>query len=268
MLHSLEELFITKELCLRNKTALITGASSGIGRATAAWLAREGVNLILLARREEPLRALKNLLFEYYKDICIKLIICDVTNPDIKNILAQHGALDVDILINNAGLARGKDSVVNLLPEDLLEMINTNITAAFRIASAVATCMAARASGHIVNIGSIAGRYSYEGGSVYCATKFALRGFNEALRQEMHSKNVRVSLVSPGMVKTDFSVVRFKGDEDIARKIYSDTTALEAADVARLIVKIVKEPVHVSYDEVIILPTMQAPVSYKVHKNL
>lgn len=255
------------ELILKNKTALVTGASAGIGLATSAWLAREGVHLILVARRIEKLEELKHELSVKFPTIQIKTIALDLTKKGFINELKSQNAFNVDIFINNAGLALGRSMTVDLIEEDIDTMVNTNVTATFKLASAIAKNMAQKGSGHIINLGSIAGHYTYEGGSVYCATKFAVRAFTQSLRQEMYDKNVRVSLVSPGIVKTDFSLVRFKGDVEKAAQVYEGIECLEASDIARVILKILKEPVHVSLDEVIVLPTVQAPVSNKVKKT-
>jgi NADP-dependent 3-hydroxy acid dehydrogenase YdfG len=257
----------SNELSLKNKTALITGASAGIGLATSAWLAREGVHLILVARRGEKLEELKKELSVKFPTIQIKTIALDLTKKGFIDELKSQNAFDVDIFINNAGLALGKNMIVDLIEEDIDKMIETNVTSSFKLASAVAKNMVQKGSGHIINLGSIAGHYPYEGGSVYCATKFAVRAFTQSLRQEMHDKNVRVSLVSPGIVKTDFSVVRFKGDVEKAAQVYEGMECLEASDIARVILKILKEPVHVNLDEVIVLPTVQAPVSNRVKKT-
>ncbi|APJ03344.1 SDR family NAD(P)-dependent oxidoreductase [Silvanigrella aquatica] len=263
----LEGIFEDNEISLKDKVALVTGASSGIGLATAAWLAREGAHLILLARRKEKLEILKQELVKQFASVKIKIIAENICNPNILKILEQEQSLNIDILINNAGLASGRDSVIDLKDEDLIEMMETNVTSLFRLTAAVARNMVEKGSGHIVNLGSIAGHYTYEGGSVYCASKFAVRAFTESLRQEMHDKNVRVSLVSPGMVKTDFSLVRFKGDSKMAEGVYHGVDSLTSADVARLIIKTLKEPAHVNWNEVVILPTVQSPVTYKVKRN-
>lgn len=263
----LEGVFSRSEISLKGKLALVTGASSGIGLATAAWLAREGANLILVARRREKLELLKKEIIESFPTIDIKLVAADVSNSNFISVLENLNALNVDILINNAGLARGKDFVIDIKEEDLTEMMQTNVTSLIRLSSVVSKKMVQKGSGHIVNLGSIAGHYTYEGGSIYCATKFAVRAFSEALRQELHDKNVRVSLISPGMVKTDFSLVRFKGDNELADSIYHGVDCLTAPDIARLILKTLKEPTHVNWNEIVILPTVQCPVSYKVKRN-
>ena len=264
----ISEAFLTDEISLKDKTALITGASSGIGLATAVWLAREGVHLILLARREEKLLQAKKEILERFPAIKVHIICADVNAKNIIDTLEVEGALDVDILINNAGLSLGRDHVVNTPDEDLQQMVDTNITAAFRIATAVAKKMlaanssgASRTQGNIVNLGSTAAHFTYAGGAIYCATKFAVRAFSETLRQELHDKNIRVILVSPGIVQTEFSLVRFKGNTQKADAVYAKFDCLKASDIARTIVKALKEPTHVNWDEVLILPTTQAPVT-------
>lgn len=263
----LKDVFTASDISLKGKTALITGASSGIGLATAAWLAQDGVNLILVSRRKDRLESLKKEILDLFPSIKIKILAADISSKNFISDLESLNALDVDILINNAGLAKGKDFVFNLKDEDLNEMVQTNITSLIRITSAVSKKMVQKGSGHIINLGSIAGHYTYEGGSVYCASKFAVRAFSEALRQELHDKNVKVSLISPGMVKTEFSLVRFNGDNKLADSVYKDVDTLSAADIARLILKALKEPNHVNWFEVIVLPTVQAPVTYKVKRN-
>lgn len=266
----LEDVFSEKnnELVLKNKTALVTGASAGIGLATSAWLAREGVNLILVARRKEKLEALKAELSVKFPTISVKIIAIDVTQKDVVHELERQNAFDVDIFINNAGLALERNAVIDLVENDIDTMIQTNVTAAFKLASAAAKKMVHQGSGHIVNLGSIAGYHAYEGGSVYCATKFAVRAFTQSLRQEMHDKNVRVSLVSPGIVKTEFSMVRFKGDLKRAEQVYEGIECLQPSDIARVILNALKEPWHVNLDEIVVLPTVQAPVSNKVKKRI
>jgi 3-hydroxy acid dehydrogenase / malonic semialdehyde reductase len=263
----LDNFFSVPEVSLKGKLALVTGASSGIGLATTAWLAREKVNLILVARRKEKLELLKKEILELFPTVEVKLIVSDVSSSNFISLLENSKALNVDILINNAGLASGKDYVTEMKDEDLNDMIQTNVTSLIRLTSAVSKKMVQNGSGHIVNLGSIAGHYTYEGGSIYCATKFAVRAFTETLRQELHDKNVRVSLISPGMVKTDFSLVRFKGDSKLADSVYQGVECLTAEDIARLIIKTLKEPVHVNWNEVVILPTVQSPVSYKIKRN-
>lgn len=263
------DVFSTKseEISLANKTALVTGASAGIGLATCAWLAKEGVNLIMVARRHARLEAIKQELLAKFPNVTISIYAADITEKADIEKLKQKNAFHVDIFINNAGLALGRSPVADLIETDIDDMINTNVTAAFKLASYVAKYMADKRSGHIVNLGSISSYYTYDGGSVYCATKFAVRAFTCALRQEMFDKNVRVSLVSPGIVKTDFSLVRYKGDIKKANQVYDGIECLQPSDIARVILKTLKEPEHVTLDEVLVMPTVQAPVSSKIYKK-
>lgn len=264
----LAELFEdSDEINLKGKTALITGASSGIGLATAAWLAREGVNLVLIARRIEKLMQLKNEINHMFPSIKINTIQLDLNSPEFMTELTQVDFPTPDILINNAGLALTRDSMTDISAADIDAMVNTNITALFKLTAILAKKMSAKGHGHIINLGSVAGHYSYAGGAVYCATKAAIKAFSEALRQELHEKNIRVAVISPGMVKTDFSLVRFKGDRLAADKVYEGVNCLLAKDIARVILKTLKEPNHVNWDEVIVFPTVQAPVSLKVLRN-
>jgi 3-hydroxy acid dehydrogenase/malonic semialdehyde reductase len=146
-------------------------------------------------------------------------------------------------------------------------MVDTNIKCAFKLSAAVAKKMVQKGSGHIIHLGSIAGNHTYEGGSIYCATKFAVRAFSQTMRQELYDKNVRVSLISPGIVKTEFSLVRFKGDQEKADKVYEGLECLQASDIAGIIVKTLTEPPHVNLDEVVVLPTVQAPGTNKTKRN-
>jgi 3-hydroxy acid dehydrogenase/malonic semialdehyde reductase len=254
------------EINLSKKTALITGASSGIGLATSVYLAKEGVNLILVARREKQLIQLQKEIKSAFPLVRVDILAIDLRAKNFIEELHRFDSLNVDIFINNAGLARSRDSVANLNFEDIDEMIDTNIKAAFKLASLVSKQMVKNGHGHIVNLGSIAGHHTYEGGSVYCATKFAIRAFSQAMRQELYNKNVRVTLVSPGMVNTEFSLVRFKGDKEKAENVYKGVDCLQASDIARVIVKALKEPKHVNLDEIVVMPVVQSPVTYQVHK--
>ena len=257
----------SEEINLNGKTAVITGASSGIGLATACWLAREGMNLILIARRLDKLELLKKELNEQFPKIFIKNIQIDLQAKNLLEKLTKENVFNCDLFINNAGLALTRDFVENNNEEDIETMVSTNITALFKLSSVAAKNMVKNGQGHIINIGSVSGHFSYPGGAVYCASKAAVKSFSEALRQELHEKNVRVTLVSPGMVRTDFSLVRFKGDKSTADNVYAHVDCLEAKDIARIIVKAAKEPMHVNIDEVLVFPTVQAPVTLKTSKK-
>jgi 3-hydroxy acid dehydrogenase/malonic semialdehyde reductase len=245
------------EISLKGKSALVTGASAGFGLAVACRLAREGVHLFLVARRAEKLNALRAAILKEFPSLNITVVAGDVRSPQLVDDLRKQGAFDVDIVVNNAGLARGLDPITSAKFEDWQEMIDTNVTAAFRIAHAALPHLVARGSGHIVMLGSIAGHESYEKGSVYCATKHAVAAFTKALRLETYDKNIRVSVVSPGLAETEFSVVRFSGDAARAAAVYQGIEPLNAADVAHHILFCLKQPPNVNIDEIFVLPTAQ-----------
>lgn len=242
---------------LAGKTALITGASSGIGMATAWNLAGEGCNLVINARRQDRLEKFKKLVKGQFPNISISSIPGDLTDPGFARELAREASRTAEIVLNNAGLARGADPVSKADPRDWKEMIDTNITAAFTLIHEVLPRLLERKSGHIINIGSLAGRVTYEGGSVYCATKYAVKAFTESLRQEICGTGVRLTLISPGMVESEFSIVRFHGDEKRADQVYSRMVPLTPSDIARHIIFALKEPAHVNIDEIFTMPSMQ-----------
>jgi 3-hydroxy acid dehydrogenase/malonic semialdehyde reductase len=252
---------------LKDKKALVTGASSGIGLATSIFLAKEGTHLVLVARRKEQLLQIQNELKEQFPEVNVEIIPLDLLKNNAVEELKKLNALNVDIFINNAGISRTRDFVIDLLHEDIDEVITTNLNIAFKLSAAVAKNMVQNGSGHIVHLGSVAGNYTYEGGSVYCATKSAMKAFSTTMRQELYDKNIRVTLVSPGIVKTNFSVVRFKGDKEKADKVYEGLDCLKPSDVARLIITTLKEPSHVNLDEIVILPTAQAPGTNKTKRK-
>lgn len=255
-----------KNSALTGKSALVTGASSGIGLATAVRLADEGCHLKLVARRSERLHELKQSLSELYPDVRIELYPIDLTNETSIETLNKSHAFEVDILINNAGLARGFASVVDSTQDDWNQMFSTNTHAAFLISQHAARYMMSKQQGDIIAISSIAAHDAYENGAVYCATKHALRAFHQALRLESLKKNVRVMMISPGMVETEFSQVRFSGDTARADAVYSGVTPLTAADVAESLIFMLKQPTHVHIDELIIKPQQQGN-PWCVHRN-
>ena len=234
------------------KHAVITGASSGIGAATARQLAAKGYRLSLGARRSDRL-----------KDV-VPGALChalDVTKPhSIDHFLAAAVAANgpVDVLVNNAGLARGVEKVHEATGEAWREMLETNVIGLLEVTRRVLPSMMERKHGHIVVIGSIAGHKAYVGGSVYCGSKRALQPICEALRMETLGTGVRVTSVDPGMVETEFSVVRFRGDEQKAAKVYEETRPLTAEDVADCIVFAVTRKPHVNIDQMIVMPSDQA----------
>ncbi|MFH2035211.1 MAG: SDR family NAD(P)-dependent oxidoreductase [Candidatus Zixiibacteriota bacterium] len=245
---------------LKRKIVVVTGASVGIGQAIAEIFAQNGARLILMARRMEKLRKLSDSLSKKYKtdSICIEL---DVRNqPDVDKVINDLPAKwkKIDILINNAGLSRGLTKLYEGELLDWEEMIDTNIKGLLYVSRAVVSGMVARKRGHIVNIGSVAGHQVYPGGNVYCATKHAVDALTRGLQLDLLDSPVRVSTVDPGMVETEFSLVRFRGDKDRAKTVYTGLRPLKAIDVAEAVLFCVTRPAHVTIQQVIIMPTDQA----------
>jgi 3-hydroxy acid dehydrogenase / malonic semialdehyde reductase len=227
---------------LDGKRAIVTGASSGIGAATTQALRDAGVRVHTGSRREGNL---------------------DVTDPEscrrfVDEALAELGGLE--ILVNNAGLSRGRDPVWESLEEDEREVVETNVLGLMRMTRLCVPHLVESGAGHIVNLGSVAGIWSYPSGSSYVASKFAVHGYTRALRDDLHGKPVRVTNVAPGLVETDFSKVRFKGDEERARTVYSDVAMggpLHAEDVADCIMFALTRPAHVNVDEIVLMALAQ-----------
>lgn len=243
---------------LKSKTALITGATSGIGEACAKKLAKKKTNLILLARRESKLEKLKKQLNKKY-DIKIKILVLDVTNK--KTVFEKLGQIvnkyKIDILINNAGLALGVEEITKGNLDNWEEMIDTNLKGLLYVSRVILPAMKIQNSGHIINLGSIAGLMTYPGGNVYCATKSAVHTLSEAMNIDLVHTNIRVSNISPGAVQTEFSNVRFKGDKRSAKKVYEGYTPLKAQDIADLIVYVLSVPEHINIQHTLIMPTAQ-----------
>ncbi len=245
---------------LSGKTVLITGASSGIGRACVEAFAREGARLILTARRHERLDALAAEMKKVRGTDCLPLAL-DIRSRSAVEKFAQGLPAEwcaVDILINNAGLARGLNKVYEDDPRSGDEMIDTNIKGALNLIRAVVPGMVERGRGHIINIGSIAGHETYPGGAVYCATKHALDAITKGLRMDLLQTPVRVSTVDPGLTQTEFSEVRFHGDKTKADAVYRGLTPLTPTDIAETVLFVATRPPHVQIAEVIVLPTAQA----------
>jgi len=245
------------------KTILITGASAGIGKATAKIYAKNGWNLILTGRRAERLEELKASLMEQYSAEVITL------NFDVRDKDAVNEAVDrlpatwknIDVLLNNAGLAKGFSDIQDGLVEDWETMIDTNIKGLLYVSKAVMPLMIERKSGHIVNIGSIAGKEVYAKGNVYCSTKHAVEGITKALRLDLLPHKIKVSAICPGAVDTEFSTVRFDGDKDRADSVYNGYQPLLAQDIAEAIYFVTSRPFHVNINDLLIMPTAQANTS-------
>jgi len=208
---------------LEGKSVFITGASAGIGEACAKQFAACGSNLILTARREEKLQAIRDELKQTYPDIKIHVAKLDVSQCDqvdaVVNALPDEFK-NIDILVNNAGLAKGVNYTVDNVPEDINTVIDVNIKGVLYVTRAIVPGMIERKSGHVVNVSSVAGLQAYKGGSVYCATKHAVQAITNSLRKEVVDKNIRVTSICPGLVETEFSVVRFSGDQNRADSVY------------------------------------------------
>jgi len=248
-----------------NKITLITGATAGIGRATAFKLAEDKHNLIITGRREERLKDLKEEIENEY-GVSVYFLPFDVRNK--KEVSEAVDALpkdwqNIDVLVNNAGLAVGLNHVQDGETEDWERMIDTNIKGLLYITRKVAPLMVEKENGHIVNVGSIAGRQVYEYGNVYCATKHAVDALSKSMRIDMLKYNIKVTQIAPGMAETEFSLVRFKGDEEKAKNAYTGFKALESEDVANVIAFAVNQPPHVTLNDIEITPTAQANSHYK-----
>ena len=244
---------------IKDCNILITGASSGIGEACARVFAQAGAKLILAARRQERLDQLSDELSKF--DCSIHLLQLDVRDrSSVESALSTlpKSWSSVDILINNAGLSRGLDKLQEGSFQDWEEMIDTNIKGLLYLTRLVVPGMVSRGRGHVVNLGSVAGHQTYPGGNVYCATKAVVRVISEGLKQDLLGTPVRVSSVDPGMVETEFSQVRFRGDTERAQGVYQGLTPLTPADVADVVFFCVTRPPHVNVSEVLLLPTDQA----------
>ena len=247
-------------LNLEGKIVLITGASSGIGEACAREFAKLKANLILAARREDRLKKLADELNKQYQ-IKVKCLEVDVRNfDDVQN---KFDALEsnwkqVDILVNNAGLAKGLNKVYEGKLSDWNEMIDTNLKGLLNVTRVVSPQMVERQSGHIINIGSTAGHEVYTYGNVYSATKFAVKSLTQSFRLDMLDRGIKVSSVDPGMVYTEFSKVRFSGDDQKAEQVYKGITPLSPSDVAESVVFCATRPYNVNINEIILTPIQQA----------
>ena len=249
-----------------SKVVLITGATSGIGRATARAFAKEGNKVIVTGRRAERLEALKaELEEEFGAKVCV--VSFDVRDEQACNnllsLLPEEFA-EIDILVNNAGLASGLEHINEGASDDWNAMIDTNVKGLLYITRVVSNQMIARGKGgHIVNLGSTAGTQVYENGNVYCATKHAVHAISHGMRIDLLRHRIRVTEIRPGMVETEFSVVRFHGDKQRADGVYKGLKPLVGEDVAAAIVWATSQPEHVNIGEIVLTPTAQADSYYK-----
>lgn len=240
------------------KTALITGATSGIGKETAKLFAAEGINLILCGRR-------KNRLEKLQKELSLKvkthILIFDVSNKNdvFENINSIPQEFQpIDILINNAGNAHGLDPIQTGNTEDWDAMIDINVKGLLYVSKAVIPQMIKNNSGHIINIGSIAGKEVYPKGNVYCASKYAVDAINQGMRIDLNEHGIKVGAVNPGLTHTEFSAVRFKGNSKKAKEVYEGFQPLKPEDIAEIIKFVVTRPYHVNIADLVVMPTSQA----------
>ncbi len=247
------------------KTILITGATAGIGKATAEALAKEDARLILTGRRTELLKQVAATLAT--ETHIVTMDVCDREATLAALEALPSGWRDIDALINNAGLAQGLTHFDEAEFSDFETMIETNILGLLTMTRALLPGMKARGRGHIVNISSIAGTYHYPGGHVYGATKAFVTYLSLALRADLIGSPVRVTNIEPGMVETDFSLVRFKGDEQRAGAVYEGLQPLTAGDIAESVRWALAQPAHVNINQIEVMPVMQAPAGLAVHRE-
>ena len=243
-----------------NKTILITGATSGIGKACAEKFAAKGYDLIITGRRNDRLQNLKNKLVDKHN---VKVLTLCFDVRDKEEVIGAIKGLDdhwkkIDVLVNNAGLALDLKPIHEGDFNNWDTMIDTNIKGLLYMSKLVASLMIKNNSGHIINIGSIAGKEAYPNGNVYCATKHAVDGLTRAMRLDLFRLGIRVSQIAPGAVETEFSEVRFHGDKKTAEKVYKGYTPLTAEDVAELIYFVASQPHHVNISDLLIMPMAQA----------
>ena len=245
---------------LKEKIVFVTGASAGIGAATALAFAAEGARLLLAARRAGKLAEVASAALARGAESVHSV------HLDVRHRIAVQRTIDelpeewakIDVLVNNAGLSRGLDKLYTGKIDDWEEMIDNNVKGLLYVTRSVVPGMVVRSNGHVVNVGSTAGELAYPNGAVYCGSKAAVRLINDGLRQDLLGTPVRVTSIDPGMVETDFSLVRFRGDAEKAEKVYKGVTPLTPEDVAAAIVWAVKQPAHVNIARVVMTPVHQA----------
>ncbi|MBI9057921.1 MAG: SDR family NAD(P)-dependent oxidoreductase [Labilibaculum sp.] len=251
-----------------NKIAFITGATAGIGEACAKKLATIGFDLIISGRRKEKLEVLKA---ELIKKFTIKVLSIELDVRNQEDVEKEISALPsewkkIDLLLNNAGLAVGVSPVQKGIVDDWERMIDTNLKGLLYVTRAISPLMIAQKKGQIINISSIAGKEVYPGGNVYCATKHAVDAITKGMRIDLLPHNIKVCSLAPGMVETEFSLVRFKGDSEKAEQVYNGFTPLYAEDIAETVEFIATRPAHVNINDILIMPTDQA-TARDVNKN-
>lgn len=248
---------------MSQKVVFITGASSGIGKATALLCAKQGHSVLLCARRKDRLDALVEQIQTEYKTKAHAFVL-DVSNADqVKEALSSLPPewQEIDALVNNAGNAHGLESFTESDLEDWIKMIDINVKGLLFVTQFILKGMLSRNRGHVINIGSIAGHEVYAKGTVYCASKHAVRAITDGLKKEVHGTPIRVSSVDPGLVDTEFSLVRFKQDQEKSDAVYSGANPLHAEDIADAVYYCLSRPEHVNIKEILVLPTSQSSVS-------
>ena len=243
------------------RLALVTGATAGIGEAVARRFAAEDWDLVLTGRRSERLIALSQELAERFPQVSVLALTFDVCDEEATFAALEGLSEDwqsVDVLVNNAGLSQSLEPVHRQDPADWDRMIDTNIKGLLRVSKVVAPWMRRRGRGHIINLGSIAGKEVYANGAVYCATKHAVEAITRSMRMELNPDGIKVGLIAPGLVETEFSIVRFKGDRERAAAVYHGLEPLVADDIADAVWYMASRPAHVHVADMLILPTAQA----------
>jgi 3-hydroxy acid dehydrogenase/malonic semialdehyde reductase len=240
--------------------AFITGATSGIGKQTAIEFAKNGYDIVITGRRQDRLLSLKIELENEYKvqvlDLCFDITIEKDVERAVNSLSGKFQ--NIDFLINNAGLAAGMAPIQNGNINHWEQMINTNIKGLLYVTKHISNKMIEQKKGHIINVGSIAGKEVYANGNVYCATKHAVDALNKGMRIDLLPHGIKVSAINPGMVETEFSIVRFDGDEERAKKVYENIVPLKPQDIAETIYWMATRPAHVNINDLIIMPTIQA----------
>lgn len=249
-----------------DKTVLITGATSGIGYATARLLAEHKYPLILCGRRKDRLEQVKEECSTHTKVFVLQFDVRDRNAVASAMASLSSDWQNIDVLINNAGNAHGLHPIHEGNQEDWDAMMDINVKGLLNVSKAVIRQMVQRESGHIINIGSLAGKEVYPNGNVYCASKYAVDAITQGMRIDLNAHRIKVSAINPGLVETEFSSVRFKGDEERAKKVYEGFTPLSAEDVADIIHFVISRPYHVNIADLLLLPTAQAN-STIVNKN-
>jgi NADP-dependent 3-hydroxy acid dehydrogenase YdfG len=247
---------------------LITGATSGIGKSTARIFAKNGSNLIVTGRRQDRLDVLKSDLESLYKievtALCFDIRNFSAVETAIKSIPEEKQK--IDILVNNAGLAAGLSSIQDGNLSHWERMIDTNVKGLLYVTKIVSNMMIKNGRGHIINVGSIAGKEVYANGNVYCATKHAVDALNKAMRIDLLPHQIKVTAINPGMVETEFSLVRFDGDEARAKNVYAGLVPLQPDDIAETVYWVASRPSHVNINDLVIMPTAQASATQVLRK--